>query len=149
MTAGILYSRTQSLQLKGSPTERLTDVRLKSRGSTATRPGGVADPQRPRPGARDLACPAHRQAPRHPEHRCAAEHRGDEEWLQLAQARVATLNIEHVDVQNKIIADALNYAIASAPDAVKGLGLDEAALAEKLRARLAPAVLAPPPPTDR
>jgi len=28
---------------KGSPTERLTDVRLKSRGSTATRPGGVAD----------------------------------------------------------------------------------------------------------
>jgi len=51
--------------------------------------------------------------------------------------------------QNKIIADALNYAIASAPDAVKGLGLDEAALGEKLRARLAPAVLAAAAPTDR
>ena len=68
----------------------------------------------------------------------AAMHNG----LQLAQAKAATLNIEHVDVQNQIVADALKYAIAQAPAAAKGLGLDADALAEKLRARLAPAVLA-------
>lgn len=62
--------------------------------------------------------------------------------LQLAQAKVATLNIENVQVQKGIISDAVRYAIASAPGAIKALGLDEKALAEKLSARLAPAVLA-------
>lgn len=62
--------------------------------------------------------------------------------LQLAQAKVATLNIEDIRVQHQIIADAVNYAIASAPAAAKGLGLDKDALAERLSARLAPAVLA-------
>lgn len=67
--------------------------------------------------------------------------------LQLAQAKVASANISSVTVQNKIVADAANYAIAHVPDALKNLGVDvsteqgKASLQEKIEARLAPAVL--------
>lgn len=67
--------------------------------------------------------------------------------LHLAQAKVASANISSVTVQNKIVADAANYAIAHVPDALKNLGVDvsseegKASLQEKIEARLAPAVM--------
>lgn len=67
--------------------------------------------------------------------------------LQLAQAKVASSDITRVSVQNEIIAQAANYAIAHVPGALKNLGVDitteagRASLMEKIEARLAPAVM--------
>lgn len=67
--------------------------------------------------------------------------------LQLAQSKLSSSNISSVNVQNRIVADAANYAITHVPDALKNLGVDvstaagKANLQEKLEARLAPAVM--------
>ncbi|HTE35720.1 MAG TPA: hypothetical protein VK634_06885 [Reyranella sp.] len=67
--------------------------------------------------------------------------------LQLAQAKVATLNISNIGVQSEIVAQAAAYAIARAPDALKSVGIDTttpqglAAVRDQIEARLAPAVL--------
>lgn len=67
--------------------------------------------------------------------------------LQAAQARVATSNIQHIDVQDGIVAGALQYAVANGPDALKKAGVDvttpegRAAVSQKLEAMLAPAVM--------
>lgn len=75
--------------------------------------------------------------------------------LQAAQARVATMNIQHVDVQSKILADASTYVLSHVPDTLKAAGIDVSTpagameLAEKLEARLAPAIMvAVSSPTD-
>lgn len=67
--------------------------------------------------------------------------------LQAAQARVATSNIQNVEVQSGIVADALKYAVANGPEALKKAGIDitspegQREVAEKIEAMLAPAVM--------
>lgn len=67
--------------------------------------------------------------------------------LQMAQAKVSTANIERVEVQSGIVADALRYAVENGPAALKKLGVDVSTvegkreIADKLESMLAPAVM--------
>lgn len=67
--------------------------------------------------------------------------------LQLAQRKVASSNMENVDIQDGIVADALKYAVANGPVALKALGVDVSTpegreeVTQKIESMLAPAIM--------